>query len=148
MIVDYIKNLGRYKGISSGLDLAIDYLLSDAWEDLSDRMELDGTNVYVMKQHPTLGPIESCKWESHFKYMDIHVAVKGKETLGYLNSADGLSWTDKREQNDCEFSEDQTAFQTVDVLPGMCVLLWPGEPHKPNTGVGEYTKLVVKIRVN
>ena len=146
MICDYVKNLGRYKGISANLDKAIEWLLAGGAETLEGKVEIDGSNVYASKSNPALADINERGWENHFAYMDIHVAVKGSETLGFLNNPDTIEWTEIREQGDCELSKDPAAPETVTLKEGMCAIVWPGEPHKPNTGSGEYTKVVVKIK--
>lgn len=148
MIVDYIKNLNRYKGIAPNLDLALDYLMTHDANDVNGKVNILGEDVYLTKQYPELVPYNERGWENHFAYMDIHAAVEGMEVMGVLNSPDLLAWNEIIKERDIEFSNDAVDSQKVRLEPGMCVILWPGEPHKPNTGEGKYTKLVVKVKMN
>jgi len=146
MIADYRQNLGRYKGISPALDLALDYLMSPEADKLEGKIELDGTKVYVNSQTPELKSLEDTKWEVHQRYMDIHMGMEDGEILGYLYNSTGLDLYEKRA--DCLVSDTVVPCDTVKVGKDMCVLLWPDEPHKPNTGVGKTRKLVAKILIN
>ena len=148
MIVDYIENLKRYKGITPNLDLALDYLMEHDVDAINGKVNILGEEVFLTKQYPNLVPYNERGWENHFAYMDIHVAVEGTEVMGVLNSPDLLGWNEIIKDRDIEFSNDDVDSQKVCLKPGMCVILWPGEPHKPNTGEGKYTKIVVKVKMS
>lgn len=146
MITDKIQNLHRYMGISSNLDIALNYLMSHDIRNIDEHMEINGNEVYINRQTLTLVSFPERAWENHFSYIDIHVAIEGSEILGYLNDPDSLHWSDVNMEKDCEISRDAVDAPTVSIKPGMCAIVWPGEPHKPNIGEGTYTKLVVKVR--
>lgn len=147
MIVDYVKNLWRYKGISERLDRTMDFLMTCDPASLESRTVLDGENAYVNKQIAALCPEKDGRWESHFRYLDIHVAVDGTHTVGCLNNADGMNWTVVNEKEDYEISDDTFAACKAELLPGMCAIVWPGEPHKPSIGQGKCLKLVAKVKM-
>jgi len=148
MIADYIKNLNRYKGINANLDRAIDFLLTGDFDSLAASTKLDGDNVYVNKQTVTLTSEQDALWESHFDYMDIHVPLEGVNVVGYLNDESDVEFTDIRRESDAELSRSSVVAKKVELNSGMCAVLWPGEPHKPNLGEGSCLKLVVKVRIN
>lgn len=148
MIIDYVSNLSRYKGISAQLDLAIDHLISGELVFEADRAVLDGDDVYVNRQSVALEEAAGCRWEVHYEHLDIHVPLDNTEYIGFLNNADGLTWTDINREADCDFSDDKEEPEIAALKPGMCAVIWPGEPHKPNIGSGLCRKYVAKVRVN
>lgn len=148
MIIDKRQNLARYKGINARMDKALDWMLSDGPEKLTGRVDIDGNEVYAMYQTPELGSIDEREWEAHFDYADIHMAVEGSEILGFANSMEGIAWPPRAEGSDTVLTDDGSVNPEIcELRPGMCAILWPGEPHKPNTGAGRYAKIVVKIRM-
>lgn len=149
MILDYINNIYRYKGINGNLDLAIDFLLSHPVNEICGNVCIRNNEVCIKKQEVVLETLDKRAWENHFHYTDIHVAVSGSETLCFMNDTDSIgTWSQINEEEDYELSYDTTTGNSIYLKPGMFAILWPGEPHKPNIGEGGYTKVIVKVKVN
>ena len=147
MIVDNRKNLARYKGINKNLDIALDWLMTEEPEKLTEGIQLNGKYVYANKQFPEMAADDERIWESHFKYLDIHVAIDGNEKLCYKNNTENMNWHGEGAGDDIEFSNDSADSNYVKLMPGYCAILWPGEPHRPNIGTGPYTKIIVKVLI-
>lgn len=80
MIFDDLENLNQYYGLFDNLDKAIAYIDENGLDGLPDgRTDIDGDDVYVTVGPRTPGPAEDAPFETHSRYMDIHVVLEGSE---------------------------------------------------------------------
>lgn len=127
MIFCKLDRLDRYRGQSSNLDRALDFL---AQHDLAQlpmgRTVIDGENVFINRFDYDTGEAPLTEW--HDRYIDIHVVVEGKEQIGVLE-AKGLPVEDPQ-------AEDHTCrvevFESVTVLrSGYALITFPEDAHSP-----------------
>lgn len=86
MITDSIKNITKYDDIP---EAAKRFILSLTSDISCGRHEL-GNNIYANVEEYKTKTIQAGKFESHKKYIDIQILLKGHENIFYTNT-DNLS---------------------------------------------------------
>lgn len=80
MILDQLESLDCYRGISKGLDTAIDYLQRTDFKALANGShQVDGDRVLANVMSYETKRLEEGKFEAHRKYIDIQVLLEGEE---------------------------------------------------------------------
>lgn len=148
MIYDRLRNLTRYCGISPAFDRAVEFLRSAQLASLSSgHIDIDGETVYGNHFSYTTAPYSpDALFESHQKYLDLHIVLHGREKLA-VASETALQKAEVLE------SEDSTLYTgapeyTLPLDPDRFILLFPGEAHMPKLIHGSpapVDKLVLKI---
>lgn len=87
MIVCQIAEASRYLGLGDGIDKAINWLLNNLERDFVKGTDVIGQcaagEITVKCEEPALMPREKAALEAHKKFIDIHVPLKGPETIGW-----------------------------------------------------------------
>lgn len=148
MIFDDLENLNQYYGLFDNLDRAIAYIDENGLEGLPDgRTDIDGDDVYVTVGPRAPGPAGEAPFETHSRYMDIHVVLEGSElaetALGeltarrpYDEAADTALW-------------DAATSAALVLAPGRFAVFMVEEPHKPDVraeGCEALRKAVFKVK--
>lgn len=85
--------------------------------------------------------------EIHQDYIDVHILLSGKETIGWKAREDLTQETQAYDKAaDCALYGDTPTTYT-DILPGEFVIVYPEDPHAPAIGEGLIRKLIAKVRV-
>ncbi|MDE6157043.1 MAG: YhcH/YjgK/YiaL family protein [Muribaculaceae bacterium] len=151
MIFCNIDNINRYTGLCAGLDLAIEWLVNNqAVQFVKGTYYIGNTEageVFAKCEEPALIPREKAALEAHRRYIDIHVPLKGTETIGWA-PVDALKHVrvPYDDQRDVMFFGD-SAQTLLHVRPGQCCVFFPEDAHAPNIGLGTHRKLCIKIPV-
>ncbi len=117
------------------------------------RTEIDGDRVYVNVMIPKLVPFDQLgDGEAHREYMDIHVPISGKETIGTH------TLTEKELALPFNAKDDYVLFRTkgepLELVPGEFAMFFPPYGgHRPgctqeSNPPAEYVKAVVKVRLS
>lgn len=150
MIYDEIKNISRYRGISSNLDTAIDFLEKTDLKSLPlGKTEILDDKVFANVMEVQAKDEEELSFEIHKKYMDIQIDIEGTEMIQI-----GLG---ESEILDCY--NEKTDFGTVSCARSASCVMGPGrfivcmgeEPHKPGILQDEkpyLKKCVIKAAVS
>lgn len=112
------------------------------------RHEIDGDRVFMNVMELVTEPAESKRAEIHQEYLDIQILIGGEERIDF-----GLpgSWdsNDPYDQSkDVQMLDIKRHPQTLNLTPGMYVIFFPLEPHKPGCQIQEaksIKKVVVKV---
>jgi YhcH/YjgK/YiaL family protein len=109
---------------------------------------IDGDNAWaIISQGPTKA-LDSVKWESHRKYIDLHEVISGRERIG-VASIDKATVTEPfTDKSDNAHYQAEGTFYTAG--PGTFFLFFPHDLHRPGIAAeGSPTdkKLVIKILV-
>ena len=146
MIVDNIKNASAYFCLGDDFKKALEFM-KDNMETVSESVVLD-ENVRINYASYNTKKKEDCFFEAHKKYADIHLILKGGESIGY-GLTEGMKAFDINEENDCIFLEGSGT--DIPMEPGSFMILFPQDAHM----VGMYdgrssccTKLVAKIKID
>lgn len=151
MIVGNLKEIARYKGISKNIDTAIDFVLNNDLINLPiGKSEIDGKNVYYMRQSYTCKDISECVSESHNNYIDLQIVLSGCEGFAYTH-INHPSLSVKIPYNP---EKDVTKYDGCDefMMPltaNMYALVFPEDVHKPTIKCDDSVveKLVIKIKL-
>lgn len=151
MIVSQIDDIARYRSISRGLELAVDWLMNHRSDEFVKGKYVLGNagagEVYVNCEEPPLLPREKAALEAHRRYIDIHVPLKGPETIGWAPTHVlkhvRETYDDGR---DVAFFGD-AAQSLIHLKVGQCAIFFPEDAHAPNIGLGTHRKLCIKIPI-
>ena len=148
MIIDQLKNSSLYFDISKNIGAALRYLRDTDLSNIKPgRYEIDGSNIYAMKQKYETKLKENGIWEAHRHYIDVQFIIKGTELIGYAN---------------IEYLKAGEYDNVKDMLPlygdgvyfeagaGTFVILMPQDAHMPGIAVStpqSVEKIVLKVRV-
>jgi biofilm protein TabA len=158
LIVCNIENTDFLGGLSETLDTAFDWIRKGAWENLPiGRHPIDGDRVFLLvSEYETKDP-DSCLFETHRRNIDIQMLVSGREYI-MVRSAAGMK-VHTPYSPDIEFLDgnDRVGNQapggsirdahTIVLAPGIAVVLFPEDAHKPCVRVSESPETVRKIVV-
>jgi len=149
MIFGSIENIRNYEKISPNFNKAIDYLLSLDLSRLQEgNFEVDGRSVYgFFKRFPLREP-DSVLYESHKKYIDIQLLVRGDEKIFSARTQELKEKVPYDEQQDIVFHENAKNFVELDLRPGFFAVFFPDDAHKPCCLCGnskESFKIVLKV---
>jgi len=114
---------------------------------------IDGDNVFAIVSESATKPIEQVGWESHRKYIDLHLVINGREKVGVTfapatrltkpydakNDSDTNLWLGDKVKADYYIEDPTTLY-----------IFFPQNAHKPGVHVDGYDKvkkMVIKIRM-
>ena len=146
MILCNISDANTYRNISPLLNEALEWLLANTSSSLANGSYPVGDNGVVVKaETPALMPRERVRLEAHRRYIDIHVPLKGIETIGWA-PVGSLSYLAEpySDDTDVAFYSD-SAHSLIHVHPGQIAIFFPEDAHAPNIGIGNHRKLCIKI---
>ncbi|MGG1515938.1 YhcH/YjgK/YiaL family protein [Paenibacillus oryzisoli] len=128
---------------------ALEYVINLNPNDIQSTVELEGKNMYLMKQKPTTKLFEEQLAEAHACYADIHLVLAGEEWQGFASHSNkNQAVEDQLEQRDYILFQHVENEGRIRLLPGDFTVYWPGEIHRPNCHLAEsvhLVKIVVKI---
>jgi YhcH/YjgK/YiaL family protein len=151
MISDTLKNRHLYAAISPRIKTALDYLAKTDFSAMEPgRIEIDGTNLYILVQSYDSLPKEQGKWECHRKYIDIQYIAEGIEQIGFTNIDNMNVTTEYNPEKDVAFLSGKGDYVTL--VKGSYGIFFPQDAHQPkiapNNTPGKVKKVVIKIKVD
>ncbi len=149
MILDTLKNGGRYLGIHEGFRKAFAFLSQVDPEHLSPgRVEIDGQRLYAMVSRGRGRSRREARLEVHGRYIDVQYVVAGVDMMGWKPA---LACRRPAGPFDAEkdigfFDDDPEAW--IAVYPGAFAVFFPEDAHLPLVSAGEISKIVVKVALD
>ena len=147
MILARNKDAAAYRGIHPRLDRALDLLTDEFLASVgTETRKLDGDALYVTRFDYDTVPFAETFYESHKKYLDIHVMVKGCERVDIANP-EGLTLDESKGDF---YGDHGEAEQSVLLRPGDFLVVFPGDAHRLKIAVDRpepVSKVVFKIQV-
>ena len=149
MILLKIEDSQRIESLHPLMKTLFDYVKThDFSKEPIGRIELDGTNLFINVDEPTLRSKEEQKLEVHQKYLDVHFPLSCAETIGWKALSDLTINPDQPFDVEKDFAFYSSPASTyMEVKPGECMILFPEDAHAPIIGKGKMRKLVGKIRL-
>lgn len=96
--------------------------------------------------------IENCKLESHKKYADIQIVIKGEEAIDIAPVAELELLTPYNEEKDAAFWKTADVMERIELRNGSYAVFMPRTGHKPGIAIdnkpAKVKKCVGKVRVN
>lgn len=147
MIVCDINRSEIFDNITPLLGEALRWVRQHAGDEFASGVIEIGDGITVKCECLALVPRERARLELHRRYIDIHVPLKGPETIGWASAGclvHELSAYD--EEHDVAFYGD-SAQALLHLRRGQLAVFFPDDAHAPNIGIGSHRKLCVKIPV-
>ncbi|AFJ47044.1 N-acetylneuraminate anomerase [Shimwellia blattae] len=140
----------------AGLPPQLSQIISAALERKPEALDpgrytLTDNDVYMNVMQFLTGPDDARQAELHEQYIDIQILLAGEEKIkyGFTGSAQhGEEWHRDDDYQLCGAIRDE---QIITLTPGMFVVFFPHEPHKPGLCTGtpaEIKKVVIKVNKN
>lgn len=148
MIIDSVKGFERYLKLHPLFEKAFRFMRQNGFEELEPgEYEIEGRELYCSIWEGEGKGMEIPKLEIHDSYIDIHVLIKGDETIGIRDrgrcAADKISYDNEK---DIAFLEEEPDL-FISLIPSYFAILYPHDAHAPLIGNGIIKKAVFKIRV-
>ena len=148
MVVDTLKNIELYKGLSPDIYAGLQFL-ANAKEDIELGTYPINDNVKaIVSSYATVDEFER-GYESHKYVIDIQYPIKGLERVKW-SPIEGMNVNiPYDESKDRTFFKDPSKQGThVDIGNGIFAIMFPGDGHGPQHKVGEkeiIKKITIKI---
>lgn len=150
MIYDHLSRISLYRPLSKHIARAIDFVQTAPLETLpAGRHEVDGEAVFatIYETHTLEG---GAKWESHRRYIDLQLMLRGREQQKVADINILADATPYDTAKDVVFYRSAPQALTAELSESQFVFYFPHDGHLPMIAVGSDTairKLVVKIAV-
>ena len=150
MIIDRIENIGLHKDISSRLAAGLDFIAAVSKDIPAGTHPIEEGVRAIVSEYKTR-PVQSCRYETHEKAIDIQYLIKGKEIIRWqpLSSLSAVSEYDSRK--DIRFYSAAGRGTDLLLAEGLFVIFFPEDGHCPGlateSGPEPVKKAVVKISV-
>lgn len=147
MIVDHVKNIGKYPRLEKYANKITEFIERCGKEPLADgRYDLLADDeLFAILQHYETKPKESGRMESHVKYVDVQYVLSGKESIYYGLAEELVVSEDKRPESDVIFYENGANISGNILTEGMFAYYAPQDAHMPGIRCGEDAEKVGKI---
>lgn len=148
MIISNLQNSGRVESLHPLFKKLFDYVKThDLLHTPCGRIELEGDKLFVNNVNPTCVVADNQVLELHREYIDVHILLEGKETIGW-KAIEELTQEQQpyQAESDCALYIDKPTTY-VDLLPGQFVIVFPEDPHAPLIGEGKIRKLIGKVKI-
>ena len=149
MIIDTLENLEKYVSLNPLFNEVIDFLKSNAMEDIEPGIHLiKDKDVFVNVQIAKGKTKEEAVVEYHKSYIDIQIPTSADETYGYIPTC-ALPKAEFDEEIDMAKVPGVLAQSYVTCQPGMFVIFFPQDGHAPFISESEeLKKAIFKIKVS
>jgi YhcH/YjgK/YiaL family protein len=149
MITDIFENTRLYVNISTSFEKAFQFMKSTDFSKLENGVqEIDGKNIFASINNYNTKNYEECKWEAHKCYIDIQFLISGKERIYFSPLKNPKITEPYNSEKDIMFLE--TSGDYVTIVPGVFVILFPTDAHKPciiADNQTEVRKVVIKVKL-
>lgn len=146
MILANIKDCSRYFSVHPLFEKAFNYFKENYSSIEDGKYMIEGDELYVMFSTGELRPIEKCRMETHDRYIDIQVVIKGTETYGITERANLTDSQGYNDVKDVEFYSVEVK-NKVTLTDGDFLILFPEDGHMPLIGEGAIKKAVIKVKL-
>jgi YhcH/YjgK/YiaL family protein len=148
MILSTLKNSRQIESVHPLLKELFDYVAShDLLHAPLGRITIDGDRLFINNVLLDGASRNERPLEVHRHYIDVHILLEGKETIGWKALENMRHFTKEYvEADDCALS-DETPTCFIDLLPGQFLFVAPEDAHAPAIGEGKIRKLIAKVKV-
>ncbi|MDR0983377.1 MAG: YhcH/YjgK/YiaL family protein [Culturomica sp.] len=146
MILSNLENTGRIESLNPLFKKLFDYVKThDLLNAPLGKIVLDGDKLFINNNEIEGVKKEGQLLEIHRQYIDVHLVLAGKETIGWKSTETLQHETQAYDEvkDRSFFSDESTTY--VDVLPGEFVIVYPEDAHAPSIGEGKIRKIVAKV---
>ncbi len=149
MITDHIRNREKYYFLGEEFKKALDFFATVSTEPFEKAdIPIDNSNVLV-KARPMISKLqETCSFEAHNHYADIHFVAYGTEKIGYadVKTLKELSYDASKDAAALEGNGDLVTLKT-----GYFMITLADDAHMPcicdEQGPAPLGKMIAKIKL-
>ncbi|MDB5029382.1 YhcH/YjgK/YiaL family protein [Mucilaginibacter sp.] len=149
--IDNVEFAKQYHKNKAAWDKAFAFINNTKLDTLSPGKHLiDGDNVFATITDANTKEYDKTMWESHRKYIDLHLMIRGKERIGVMNPATAVVTDPYDEAKDIAHYDANTKGNYYIADPETLMIFFPQNSHRPVIHVDGYDKvkkLVIKIKV-
>lgn len=150
MILGKIQDSERYEQLNPLFAQLFKFVKeNDLTKYPTQRIVLQGDDLFINMAEPTLKTADEQKLEVHREYIDVHFPLTGEETCGVSHISE-LTVESDAPFNELEdfalYSESARNYFTV--RPGDFYIVYPEDAHAPIIGHGTIKKAIAKVRIN
>lgn len=148
MIVDSLKGFERYTSLHPLFDKAFRYMShTDLLSLEPGEYEVDGKDIFCIIWEGECIESEIPKLEVHDTFIDIHLVLKGSETIGLRDRSrcqgDNIPYDEKRDVA----LLDETPENFISLGETNLAVIFTHDAHAPLMGRGQLKKAIIKIRM-
>ena len=151
-INEIVKNINFNKTIMEGLNYLQDLTLdsfSELKEGESQKIPLNGDNLFAQNQIYKTKSIDQAKFEGHQRHIDLQYIFEGFEIIRTSSSIDCQPKGKYDEKNDVQFFTSYF-FTPITLKTNMLCILYPEDIHAPGLifdGPSIVKKSVIKVLI-
>lgn len=148
MIVTDLEGFERYLDLDPKFTKLIEYIKGhDLLGAALGRIELEGDDLFINNINVSGVPSAEQKMEMHRAYIDVHMLLSGRETIGWKDTSRVSRLVQEYDpKSDCALSDDEPSCY-VDLRPGDMVVCFPEDAHAPAIGDGDIRKIIAKVKI-
>ncbi len=152
MIYDLFENAHHYEALGQHFQAAFRYLSTASLHDLpAGKQIIDGDRLFALVNDYTTQPLQVCRFESHRRYADIQLMIRGQERIGValLPTPDLIVTEDYSSVPDVVFYSGSGDLLTL--TPGRFTIFFPHDAHQPGIEMAApelCRKVVVKVELS
>ena len=158
MVLDTLRNCGRYAALHPDFAKAFEFLAHADWAELSSgsvaadrhsvRHPIEGDRMYVSIDHIDGRGRAGARLEAHRRHIDVQFTIEGHEQIGWRPLHDcGQPAGPFDDERDVGFFSD-TPETWLSVPAGAFAIFFPDDAHAPLAGSGTMKKAIVKIAID
>lgn len=150
MIYCAISELPRYISCSTNMKKAIEFIMTHNLNALPlGKTIIDGDKIFINKSSVEAKTADLLKYESHKKYIDIQIDLKGDETV-FINNGTCDCIEPYKEDDDYALYSYCEPDLAISLNQNYCVIIFPNEIHMPcvKNKAKTLIKCVVKVLNN
>lgn len=146
MIIDEIKNLGKYVSLNPLYKEVIDFLKNNDLSTLPEgKTFIKDGDLFVNVQNAKGKTHEEAVLETHNKMIDIQIPIDGEEIFGYMPRTD-LPEAEYSEEKDMTKYPGVASYCYVKAKPGMFCIFDTQDGHAPCIANHTIRKAIFKVK--
>jgi YhcH/YjgK/YiaL family protein len=148
MILDSLRGFERYIHLHPRFELVYNFLIKNTLEEMAPGdYPVAGKDIYLTIWEGEAKGMEIPPLEVHDSYIDIHILLRGNETIGIRDrsrcNGENIPYDSGK---DIAFFEEMPE-NFVSLAPGNIAVIFPHDAHAPLIGEGVIKKGVVKVKM-
>ncbi len=146
MVLANINDFSNYQSLNPHFKTLIKYLKGHnlLYEDFG-KIVVDGEKVYINNIKVDGISADAQVLEMHKKYIDVHILLEGRETIGIKALAKITSFSKAYDEiSECMLSQEK-ADCYIEMMPGDIMICFPEDAHAPAIGNGVIRKAIAKV---
>lgn len=146
MIIVDLQETATIERLHPAFKLLFDYIKKHNLLEMPiGRIELDGENLFINNDNPTLRTADEQTIEVHRRYIDVHIPLDHDEIIGWKSTRNCNNLVTPYETDkDRMFYRDRPSTY-ITLHPGEACICYPEDGHAPIIGTGTMRKAVAKV---